>query len=388
MTRKSKFPPQKSPKPEDGETLPEEGASVSEQQEASPESLAEQEKLLAETRRALIEEQKLAEPKMGALKKVTERFMSGRKKAKEAAGESLPEPAPRSEEPGEAPLLAESSDQEIHPTDEPLDVETQALLESLEKAQVETELMEQLEAEQARPLVTEPTKADVLEIAHQVLSTKPEHDTAAEIHDVRDIVLDGYEEATQEKEPAAGPTLDDKLDALLNRFNYQNLIRLAIVAVMIVAILATILIVPNLLRAQSALFAPPTATPTMIVPTAPLPTPWQVRLPGGWVFALDSSGIVEGKWAPTGPEWLEGTEICKWISLPYSAQLDAVLRTLKQGDRIDLIMTNSDRWMYYVRSVQDVPAAQMSNMDKNYPSMLLILTNPESDTRLVILAAP
>ena len=106
------------------------------------------------------------------------------------------------------------------------------------------------------------------------------------------------------------------------------------------------------------------------------------------MFVLSQGSITNGKWEPAQAEWLEGTEICRWVSLPYGKQLEAVFRTLNPGDRIDLVMSNYDHWSYRVRSVTDIQAFELSDMDKNYPSLLLILTNPDSDSRLVVLAVP
>ena len=104
------------------------------------------------------------------------------------------------------------------------------------------------------------------------------------------------------------------------------------------------------------------------------------------MFALGRGNIVDNKWDPKGAEWLVGTEICKWIALPWSDQLEAVFKTLKPGDPIILVMSNFDRWPYKVQSYQAVEVNKMSGLDRNSPSVLLILVKPGSTSRQVITA--
>ena len=130
----------------------------------------------------------------------------------------------------------------------------------------------------------------------------------------------------------------------------------------------------------------PTATPTPTLST--LPYPITVSLPGGWVFPLRTGFVQNGKWDPLGPEWLQGTEICRWVSLPWSLQLEAVVRTLKADDEIRLSMSNYDSLVYKVKSIEQVPSSQLANLAPNTPSLLLILSKKDSDIRWVVTAMP
>ncbi len=133
----------------------------------------------------------------------------------------------------------------------------------------------------------------------------------------------------------------------------------------------------------------PTPTPAPTATASILPIPVSISLPGGLVFPL-AVGIVgpDGKWNPTGPEWLRDTEICRWVALPYSVQLEAVLRTLKANDEIKLSMSNYDSVSYKVESIQQVPVADIPKLAPSTPSLLVILSKQDSDSRWVVTAKP
>ncbi len=128
----------------------------------------------------------------------------------------------------------------------------------------------------------------------------------------------------------------------------------------------------------------PTTTPT----ASGAPYPVSINLPGGWAFPLSKGSVQDGKWNPVGPEWLDGTEVCRWVSLPYSVQLEAVLRTLKLNDPIGLTMSNYDNLVYKTKSIQQVSADQISQLDSQTPCLLVILANEKSDKRWVVTAVP
>ena len=127
----------------------------------------------------------------------------------------------------------------------------------------------------------------------------------------------------------------------------------------------------------------PAATPT----TSVTPVPISISLPGGIVFPL-KTGFVQpnGTWNPTGPEWLQGTEICRWVSLPYNVQLDAVLRTLKPGDQIKLSMSNYDSITFKMQKTDEKPVGEIPQLCPEAPALLVILTNQQSASRYVVTA--
>lgn len=129
----------------------------------------------------------------------------------------------------------------------------------------------------------------------------------------------------------------------------------------------------------------PEGTP---VPTEELPFPVGLTLPGGWEFQLTKGRLENDLWLPGGPEWLEGTELCRWVALPWSLQLEAVVRTLKSNDPIELTMSNADQLKYRVQSIQKVPVDQIDSLAGKNICLLLILVDKDSDTRWVVTAIP
>jgi hypothetical protein len=133
-----------------------------------------------------------------------------------------------------------------------------------------------------------------------------------------------------------------------------------------------------------------------LIPAAPMPTstpsdlpyPVSLSLPGGWDFTLRKGVVKGGKWEPQGAEWLEGTELCRWVSLPSSVQLEAVLRTLKANDQITLTMSNYDKLIYRVGAIEQVTADKIQGLQTQEPCLLVILSNPDSDQRWVVRANP
>jgi hypothetical protein len=119
-----------------------------------------------------------------------------------------------------------------------------------------------------------------------------------------------------------------------------------------------------------------------------LPFPTSMVLPGGLNFNLRKGEIKNGEWNPTGPEWLTGTEVSRWVAIPWSAQMEAVVRTLTQEDTIELGMSNTDRLTYHVYSIQELTFEEMQALDQNSPSLLLVLAKQDSDKRWVVTAKP
>lgn len=352
---------------------------------------AADEDLLAETRRSLIEEQSAITPKTGMLQKVKNRLKTPRKQKKEKPSSQVVTPALEtvsSQDQAEGTKLAGkiTSQEAIRPEEEALEAEIQSLLEALDKAESTT--IEKPSETQKPPVSATKTTEAVIETAHQILSSKPQKAEKTDYHELRDIALEDYQEPVPEIVVVPQPTINDKIENLAQRLNSRVLLRIIVTGLTILIILAVFVAGAFVIKTLPMTLASPTATPTVFSPTASTPFPMQIRLPGGWAFILNKGSAVNGKWAPSGPEWLEGTEICKWVSLPLSDQLEAVVKTLKPGDRIELVMTNYDHWLYRIQSIEEVSANDMTSFDKNYPSLLVMLTRGGSDTRLVILAVP
>ncbi len=132
----------------------------------------------------------------------------------------------------------------------------------------------------------------------------------------------------------------------------------------------------------------PTPTPAATPTASIVPIPISISLPGGWVFPLGVGYVQGGVWDPNAAQWLSGTEVCRWVSLPWSEQLEAVLRTVKGGDEIKLSMSNYDSVVYKVESIQQVPTSDVGKLAPSTPSLLVILSNQDSDKRWVVIAKP
>jgi hypothetical protein len=129
---------------------------------------------------------------------------------------------------------------------------------------------------------------------------------------------------------------------------------------------------------------PPPPTPTL----SGIPYPISISLPGGWVFPLSRGTVQNGSWDPARAEWLEGTEISRWVALPWNTQLEAVMRTLKADDPITIFMSNNDSLIYKVKRIDQVKIDEIGSLESKEYSLFLILSKQNSDTRWVASAAP
>ena len=98
--------------------------------------------------------------------------------------------------------------------------------------------------------------------------------------------------------------------------------------------------------------------------------------------------LQDGEWNPRGPEWLQGTEVCRWVAIPWSRQLEAVIRTLNPDDQIELAMSNNDRLVYRVDSVNELSNEELQAVPTDSPCLLLLLAKADTETRWVLTALP
>jgi hypothetical protein len=136
--------------------------------------------------------------------------------------------------------------------------------------------------------------------------------------------------------------------------------------------------------------APPPEIPTPTpVPTYSIPTPFSIQFPGGWIFLLNTSQVVYPDWKPTQAEWLNGTEICKLIAIPWTKQIDAVYKTLIKGDKITLTMSNQDKFLYQIESLEKVSKENLIKMvNSNSPCMVIFLYKDGSTISQVLTSVP
>ena len=119
-----------------------------------------------------------------------------------------------------------------------------------------------------------------------------------------------------------------------------------------------------------------------------LPVPGEILFPGGWKFALKQGAPEKGKWNPTGPEWLQGTEICRLVSVPWNKQLEAVYNAIAPGDEFVLKMSNGDVLAYKVETTQTIKLAELDQIaNRHSPSLVVVLTKQDTDLRQIVIAA-
>ena len=241
---------------------------------------------------------------------------------------------------------------------------------------------------QREPLEMEPPAGVEEEVpegpTHSILTSlrQKDEEVTEEPVDYRQETLEDYVVATEEPEESGAPAVR----RLKTSWRYMRPTekRLLIGALLIVAL--------AMLAGSSYLVFTtigPTLTPTLTPTPSVVPIPVSVSLPGGWVFPLGVGNVPpDGLWKPKGPEWLAGTEITRWVALPWTVQLEAVLRTLKADDEIQLSMSNYDSIVYKVKSIEQVPSDSIDKLASGTPSLLLILYNENTDTRWVVTAKP
>lgn len=344
-------------------TAPEETA-AREEQSASDE--ASMDDLLDDVRRSLIEAEAQAEEKKpGWLSRITKGFQKEPSAA--AASEEL-EAIPATSEvpeaqPKEAEYLSEIDD----------------LIEMLEpEPSVEEAKLEPAPTVETAP-EPEPT-VDMEELKKRVFSPGAGSEVQ-EASQVRAVALEGGEEVFVEVEARKEDASQERMKAFENSLRpYRQYLFFAIAVFgVVMAVLAV-----GLMYTAYQRTLPPEPTP---IPSN-LPHPVAMTLPGGLNFNLGTGAIRDGSWNPAGPEWLQGTEICRWVAIPWSTQLEAVVRTLTKDDSIELVMSNDDRLSYDVFSIQQLTLEEMQALDQNSPCLLLVLAEQDAEERWVVTAKP
>ena len=234
----------------------------------------------------------------------------------------------------------------------------------------------QPEAEPEKPI-------DIEELKKQAFQSRPTEAEDEKLTEVRAIALEGDEEVFVEVESKSPDQLEERLSAMENSLKpYQRYINFAFAFLGIVMAAVALFLIYNTYQ-RSVVQAKPTPMPS------DLPYPTTVGLPGGWQFSLGRGSLTsDGSWNPAGAEWLQGTEVCRWVALPWSRQLEAVIRTLNPDDPIELGMSNNDKLTYNVYSVRQMSPAEMLELDSNKPCLLVVLAEPDAQQRWVLTALP
>jgi hypothetical protein len=118
------------------------------------------------------------------------------------------------------------------------------------------------------------------------------------------------------------------------------------------------------------------------------PIPSSVLLPDGQIFSLKVGTVTDGSWTPKGAEWLAGTEVPRWLALPWSNSLESTALSYKVNAPISLHMSNGDTLVYRFESALEIPRGGMGAFHANTTDLLIILSKPGASTRLVLVAGP
>jgi hypothetical protein len=366
------------------------------EQERAPDKLeASLDEIFADIRHSLVEEEKREEKKphivrwlRNKVKNAEERSQS-RQMAKEEAAQTGKEiEVPQSlvervsaEEPPAAPATVEAKPVAIPPEKQeeqaPAPEIPPELAALLQKIEVEAKAEQAAEEPAVEPARVEerPSFADV----KQKLATRKEE--PEDIQKIRDLALQDY------VEPAPAP----KVRQFTSPTEYFRNLVMGLTRLekrLILGAITGIVLIIVFAYGFSWLKPQPNLSATATV-KASLPYPVMVTLPGGWTFSLNRGYVQNGVWnPPAGAEWLDGTEICRVISLPWSLQLESVIRTLKAEDQIVLVMDDSKTISYRVQSIRSVAADEWSSQCQDGLSLLLILADKKSDKRWVVNAIP
>jgi hypothetical protein len=326
--------------------------------------------LLEDVRRSLIEEE--------GDKKALKWWQRFGRKAKKV--EPQEPPVPVEIDLPSMPIASESvEEQELTNEAEEQPDEIDDLIDLLQAEPQETSVESAVSSEVEVPSESEP-EIDFEELKKQAFRSRAEGEEAEPFTDVRSIALEGGEEVLVEVETKKPDPFQERLSAFENALKpYRQSIYIALAILGVgVAVVASLIIFNVFQRSR----------PQPVQEVSNLPYPTGVSLPGGWSFQLGKGTLQNGKWEPRGPEWLEGTEVCRWIALPWSLQLEAVIRTLNPKDPIDLVMSNNDKFVYEVYSVRQLSPEELQKVDANSPCLLLILTQPDAEKRWVLTALP
>lgn len=349
------------------------GENEADSSSAETQADASMDDLLDDVRRSLIEEDTVSQDSKGWLGK----FSKGRRKGKKPA--EPVEEKPAAVEPMQAKPEPES--EYLEQIDELID-----MLEPVEAEPVSEPKIEVPREVPEEPVVMpepepEPEPVDLDELKKRVFSPSKEEKPEEDFSQVRAVALEGGEEVFIEVESKRVDERQDRLKALENSLMpYRGMLffLLAFLAIVLAVAAGTVMYRTY----QSTL--PPTPTPV----ESDLPFPTQVILPGGLSFNLGKGQIVEGEWNPQGPEWLRGTEVCRWVAIPWSRPLEAAVRTLTRQDSIELVMSNSDRLTYNVFSIESLTLEEMQALDQNSPCLLVVLAEQDAEQRWVVTAKP
>ena len=344
-----------------------------------------QDELLLDVRQALISESQAAEEKAGLFRRLRKRF-------KKAPAPALVETQAQREAvvgtqadllEGIPELKPKKKGRSGRKQEEIAVQEFFSDLEALADVEFEVSPVAAVEIQAVEPVPPAPEPEKMIQLPR--LPDRVGDEVEVDFAEVREIALQEYEGAAVE--PEIKVPLQEEVRKTIRELRPFERVVLILFAVLTVGTLLSAGVYLILDTVISSSFVP---VPT---PTADLKDkvyPIQLSLPGGREFDLGKGSVVDGKWMPQAAEWLVGTEISRWVALPWSLQLEAVLRTLHSDDRITLTMSNYETLVFDVYSIQELTMAQIQALDPQKSCLLIILFGNEEnpDSHWVVTALP
>jgi hypothetical protein len=351
--------------------------------------------LLADIRRSMADEEEVESEPKGFFGRIRKRLRRSRKSKPEESETPLPEV--------EAELDTQSDTQEDLPEDfYELVVEQEPKPKSKKKSTRDKEEEKavqdffadlkaladvEFEGDSQPTAEVEEVTSDEAQPAEKVtvpkLPVKTEKDEV-DFDSVRQLALEEYDETKVELEEKKAPLREEVRRTIRELRPVERMLVIGFGVVTVLVLLSSgVFLIANSISV-------PTPTPTVVVDVGDIVHPTRLTLPGGWEFNLGQGRVSEGEWKPDGAEWLVGTEISRWVALPWTLQLEAVLRTLNSDDQLELTMSNFDVLTFNVNSIQEISMEELLATDPTTPSLLVVLYNDEEadGTFWVVTALP
>ncbi len=369
-------------KPEQTRAGEEAGKKVVERQEVSPDDL------LADVRQMLAAEEEVVEERQGFFGRVWQRLRGSSKSETEA-------PEPQLEIETEAEEVTPDISDDLQEVLDELTVESETEQKPISKSKKKRTARDKEEEKSIQEFFADlEALADVIpeggmqpasevqeaateepqveeEVKVPRLPAKSAAEDEVDFEAVRGVALEDYDETVIEPEERKKPLREEVRQTVreLKPVERFLLFAVGIVTVGILLFSGIFLIVNSI--------SVPTPAPTAELDLSETVYPTRLTLPGGWEFQLGQGRVVEGEWTPNGAEWLAGTEISRWVALPWSLQLEAVLRTLTAEDQVELMMSNFDVLTFDVYSIREISMAELLATDQTKPALLVVLYNDE-----------
>jgi hypothetical protein len=328
------------------------------------------EDLLADIRQTLVAEEEVAEPK-GFLGRIRNRLKKSPKPEEKEAESQAQLDALLETQDDLRKLVIEPKQRKKEPS------KNKEEEKAIQEFFADLEALADIGVEDYVPPVPEPradlpVEAQVDEMAPAPkLPVKSRVEAEVDFDAIREAALEEYDETKIEVEERKPQLREEVRETIRESRPFERflLIGAGVLTVLILLSSGIFLIVNSI--------SIPTPMPTATVDVANIVHPTQLTMPGGWEFSLGRGQVVEGEWSPQRAEWLVGTEISRWVALPWSLQLEAVLRTLKPEDQLELTMSNFDVLVFNVHSIRELTMEQLLASDPMTPSLLVVLYNDE-----------